>query len=124
MTPDQILLVQTSFEMTGADGTALARSLGARIDVPAAPLARFLVLAVRGLSRRRALRPALLRLAARQPAIGPKSLAEPSVATALVEALEEVLGTPLPRSASEAWHAGHRLTAALLLQGAARPACP
>ena len=25
MTPDQILLVQTSFEMTGADGTALAR---------------------------------------------------------------------------------------------------
>ena len=32
MTPDQILLVQTSFEMTGADGTALARSLGARLD--------------------------------------------------------------------------------------------
>ena len=30
MTPDQILLVQTSFEMMGADGTALASTLRAR----------------------------------------------------------------------------------------------
>ena len=76
MTPDQILLVQTSFEMTGADGTALARSLSARIDAyggagfqtgtdrePIALLAGLLVLAVRGLSRRRVLTPALRRLA-------------------------------------------------------------
>jgi hypothetical protein len=122
MTPDQILLVQTSFEMTGADGTALARSLAARIDTAPAPLARLLVLAVRGLTRRRVLEPALRRLAARDPATGGLALARPSAAAALVDALEEVLGTPLPRSASEAWQAWHRRTSALLAQAAARPA--
>ena len=124
MTPDQILLVQTSFEMTGADGTALARSLSARIDAPVAPLAGLLVLAVRGLSRQRVLKPALRRLAARHPALGRAVLHEPSAAAALVEALEEVLGAALPRSAVEAWRAWHGLTVSLLRQGIARPSCP
>jgi hypothetical protein len=92
MTPDQILLVQTSFEMTGVDGTALARSLNARLEAPIGRLAGLLVLAVRGLSRRRVLSPALRRLAVRYPAIG-QALHEPSVAVALVEAVEEALGT-------------------------------
>ena len=135
MTPDQILLVQTSFEMTGADGTALARSLSARIDAyggagfqtgtdrePIALLAGLLVLAVRGLSRRRVLKPALRRLAARHPALGRAALHE-SAAAALVEALEEVLGAALPRSAVEAWRAWHGLTVSLLQQGIARPSC-
>ena len=107
MTPDQILLVQTSFEMTGADGTALARSLSARIDAyggagfqtgtdrePIALLAGLLV------------------------------LLHESAAAALVEALEEVLGAALPRSAVEAWRAWHGLTVSLLRQGIARPSCP
>ena len=122
MTPDQILLVQTSFEMTGVDGTALARSLNARLEAPIAPLAGLLVLTVRGLSRRRVLSPALRRLAVRHPAIG-QALHEPSVAVALVEAVEEALGTALPRSAVEAWRAWHGLTAALLRQAIARPTC-
>ena len=137
MTPDQILLVQTSFEMTGADGTALARSLSARIDAyggagfqtgtdrePIALLAGLLVLAVRGLSRRRVLKPALRRLAARHPALGRAALHEPSAAAALVEALEEVLGATLPRSAVEAWRAWHGLTVSLLRQGIAQAELP
>jgi hemoglobin-like flavoprotein len=123
MTPDQILLVQTSFQMTGADGTALARSLGTRLDTPAAPLASLLVLAVRGLSRRRVLQPALRRLMARHPAIGRAALHGPSVAAALVEAVEEALGAPLPRSAAAAWHAWYGLTVSLLQPGIARPRC-
>ena len=82
------------------------------------------MLAVRGLSRRRVLKPALRRLAARHPALGRAALHEPSAAAALVEALEEVLGATLPRSAVEAWRAWHGLTVSLLRQGIARPSCP
>lgn len=134
MTPDQILLVQTSFEMMGADGRSLARSLNAHLQAqdgagrrpgmcsaPIAPLAGLLVLAVRGLSRRRMLEPALRRLAARHPVIGQAALREPLVASALVAALEEVLGATLPRSAVEAWRAWLGLTAALQDHGLARP---
>jgi hypothetical protein len=113
MTPDQILLVQTSFAMTGADGTALARSLSARLGAPGtqvAPLAGLLVLAVRGLSRRGLLRPALQRLAARHHGLRHAALD----AAALVDALEEALGARLPRAAVDAWRAWHRLTSDLL----------
>lgn len=115
MTPDQILLVQTSFAMTGADGSALARSLTARLATsgsatPAAPLAGLLVLAVRGLSRRRLLRPALQRLATRHQGLRQGVLD----AAALVEALEEAFGDRLPRSVVDAWRAWHRLTVDLL----------
>ena len=132
MTPDQILLVQTSFEMTGADGAALARSLSARLERQAgggdrpvaygaevASLAGLLVLAVRGLSRKGLLRPALGRLAARHPAIRPAALDERLV----VEALEEALGAKLPRSAVEAWRAWLSLTMDFLRAGTVRPSC-
>ena len=79
MTPVQILLVQTSFEMTGADGTALAarwQRLAAGASAPgrwrtsteqAVQLAAILVLAVRGLGRRRLLRRPCAGLGARHP---------------------------------------------------------
>ena len=134
MTPDQILLVQTSFQMVGADGMALATTLQARLpgEAPvlrrlrsAAPpaeqarqLAAMLVLAVRGLSRSRALRPALRRLGARHGADG---LAEGELATfgrALLEAVEERLGATLPCAVRDAWAAGYRMQADLVIQGA------
>ena len=106
MTPDQILLVQTSFHMVGADGMALATTLQARLpgEAPvlrrlrsAAPpaeqarqLAAMLVLAVRGLSRSRA----------------------------LLEAVEERLGATLPCAVRDAWAAGYRMQADLVIQGA------
>lgn len=120
MTPDQILLVQTSFEMVGADGRALASMLRGRLvdREPALPrriaatpgqqarlLARLLVCAIRGLGRARALRPVSSRL-------GQKRLLEHEVAaigSALVESVEELLGARLPRSVREAWLAGCRV---------------
>ena len=134
MTPDQILLVQTSFEMAGADGTALARTLTARLArhdpalrrvADAAPntrLAGLLVLGVRGLSRRRLLQPALRRFAARHLPCGGPKLDDTLVARALVEALEDVLGGALPRSAVEAWRAWHRMLAGHLREGGVGPA--
>jgi hypothetical protein len=113
MTPDQILLVQTSFHMAGADGAALARTLTARLERYAPTphgsaeaasvhvLARLLVLGVRGLTRRRMLRPALRRVSVRHPAEG-TTWDDALVARALVEALEDVLGGALPRAAADA----------------------
>lgn len=125
MTPDQILLVQTSFEMMGADGTALALTLRARpvicelarrgrlTGTPAEQarlLARLLVLAVRGLSRSRVLQ----RLRTRR---GLGRLMEqelPAVGRALLDSVEELLGATVPRSVRDAWLAGYRMQADLL----------
>lgn len=125
MTPDQILLVQTSFQMMGADGTALASTLraspairelalrGRLTGTPAEQgrlLARFLVLAVRGLSRSRVLQ----RLRTRH---GGGRLMEQELAAvgrALLDSVEELLGAAVPRSVREAWLAGYRMQADLL----------
>jgi hemoglobin-like flavoprotein len=125
MTPDQILLVQTSFQMMGADGTALASTLGSRLAIrelalrgrltgtpaeQARLLARLLVLAVRGLSRSRVLH----RLRAR---LGSGPLVEDefaAVGRALLDSVEELLGAAVPRSVREAWQAGYRMQAGLL----------
>lgn len=122
MTPLQILLVQTSFEMAGADGTALAARLGQRLTARASAeqvpqLAAVLVLAVRGLSRRRLLRPAMRRLGARHAVC--RALAQDAAfPRALLEALEDALGAGLPTSVREAWGACHQMLAALVRGGA------
>ena len=124
MTPLQILLVQTSFEMAGADGTALAAGLGRRLNAGrlapaghARELAGVLVLAVRGLSRRRLLRPAIRRLGARHADACPAA-EDAAFRRALLEALEEALGAGLPTAVREAWGACHRTLVALVREGA------
>ena len=126
--PLQILLVQTSFEMAGGDGRALAARLGGRLGAGklapaehAHQLAGVLVLAVRGLSRRRLLRPAMRRLGARHADAWPAAQ-DAAFHRALLEALEDVLGAGLPNSVREAWSAGHRMLAALVREGAGLPA--
>jgi hypothetical protein len=135
MTPEQILLVQASFDMAGSDGAALARSLRARLQMrdptpgrlrsePACsrPLAGLLVLAIRGLSRRHLLRPALRRLGARHLPEGCDRLQDRRVASALLEALEDVLGISLPLAVAEAWQAWHRMASSMLREGAGQAA--
>jgi hypothetical protein len=108
MTPEQILLVQTSFAMTGTDGATLARCLHRRLaargtnpDIPAARLARGLVHAVR-----RASRPAACRRLVRRLGTPPPALRDRNV---LIEAVGDALGAPLPPAAADAWRAWHRL---------------
>ena len=121
MTPEQILLVQTSFAMTGADGQTLARCLhrrlaarGADPKVPVARLARCLAHAVR-----RASRPAAFRRLIRRLGTPPPSLRDWNP---LVEAVNEAVGAPLPGVAAEAWRAWHRVVLAAAPAGEGRRA--
>lgn len=135
MTPDQILLVQTSFQMMGADGTALASALCSRLAIreltlrglltgppaeQARLLARLLVLAVRGLSRSRA----LLRLRARYDTGHSLEREIPAIGVPLVESVEDLLGATLPRSVREAWVACHQALTASLAPSSGAPWCP
>jgi hypothetical protein len=133
MTPVQILLVQTSFEMAGADGTALATRLERRLAastsapwlarVPAErvrQLTALLVLAVRGLGRRRLLRSAMRRLGARHADACLAVTQDAAFRRALLDALDDSLGAALPCQVREAWSACHRMLAALVEEGAGR----
>jgi hypothetical protein len=108
VTPEQILLVQTSFAMTGTDGQTIARCLRRRLaargtqpEIPAAPLARCLAHAVRRTGRPAALRRLVRRLGTPPPGWQDRN--------ALVEAVGDALGAPLPQAAEEAWRAWYRL---------------
>ena len=121
MTPDQILLVQTSFAMTGIDGETLARCLHRRLvargtdpQIPAPRLARWLTRAVR-----RASRPATVALLIRRLGTPPPGLRDRN---ALVEAVGDAIGAPLPRAAAEAWQAWHRLALGATPAGEGRQA--
>ena len=121
MTPEQILLVQTSFAMTGADGQTLARCLqrrlaarGADPKIPMARLARYLAHAVR-----RAGRPAMFQRLIRRLGTPPPALRD---CTALAEAVDDAVGAPLPRAAAEAWRAWYRFVLAAAPAGDGRRA--
>ncbi len=110
MTPEQILLVQASFDMAGGDGAAVARCLRTRLaargadpGIPSARLARYLARNVRGASRPTVLAASVRRIVRRLGA-PPPALRDRA---ALVDAVGDALGAPLPTAAAEAWRAWH-----------------
>ena len=124
MTPVQILLVQTSFQMAGGDGTTLAAGLAQRLTArprteQVGQLAAALALAVRSLGRRRAPRSGLRRLRV-HGALCRAVAQDAAFPIALLDSLEDALGATLPAPVREAWGAFHRLAASLLRDAAGK----
>ena len=135
MTPEQIALVQTSFERVAPNAEAVAALFYQRLFEldPAArglfkgdmrgqggKLMAMLAVVVRGLTRLDRIVPAIESLGQRHVAYGVQDSHYATVGSALLWTLEQGLGPDFTPETREAWTAAYTLLATTMQQAAAR----